>query len=343
MFNSQFLIKESSVGEIVDRTFNVVHHEGKKLDTYKGKIKAVNSVNIILEDPEEADDLYTFWDKASVDWYLDTFVRPNKAPEFENPEIVFPYTYAWRSRFYDNGWGHAQLLATLLQRLNYGELPFYRVEDVQQLIRETYKHIHPDLVLAVLAWLKRENMMIFMINIELVKELVKAQRIDVLEILLKQVTNQPTTQKAITPSFLYGTIDVYGLLEHTPAYQDYQIIVNFDKKGNPIGIESFHHHRELNANGSIQLDLLHDLDWGLMLAKKLGVKLQKVTIHANHLFAYLDTPSQNDTKTTIQQQLLEATNAYAPDKISSEDIEKVINSKKFIKKIRQTIKLFNQA
>ncbi|MCA9392045.1 hypothetical protein KC614_02460 [candidate division WWE3 bacterium] len=339
MFGSNFIVKESTIQRIVDNAYSHVRSHGQRVDTSQGPIKALNSVTLILEDPSSADGRYPFWDKESEDWYLNTFVSPTAAPpESHDHDLIFPYTYAWRSRHHDDGWGYVVALTNILQALNYSDLPFERVDDLKQLLRETYHTLHPDVVLAVLSWLKRENMLLFLINSQIPQEILKASRNDVLGTLVKQLVNTPSSRKAITPSFYYNTTDRYGILEHTPAYQNYQIVIDFDQQGSPVGFESFHQHRSLDASGSIQLDFAHDINWAGLISQKLGIPVQKITIHTNQLFIDDGKSDSEEQPSNIKNLLLKATSGYSPKEF---DVESYIGTEKYEKKLEYALSMFS--
>lgn len=327
-------IKEDSLGKLVERATNYVHSHGETVTTIYGSQKSISSATLVLENFTNLHNRYLSWDQTSEEWYLNAFVRPTTPPEHAKPAIVFPYTYAWRLRFHDQGWGHVVLLVELLQKLNYGDLPFQTSEDIAQLIRETYQSIHPDVLLSVLAWLKRENLILFLINPQIAKEILKSTRNDLIQTITQQAISAPSTHKAITPSLLYSSIDGSGLIEHAPAFQNYQIVIIFDKNDKPIGFESFHHHRSLDASSSLQLDLAQDIDIGHHIAQKIGIPHTRLTIHTNQLFVNSD---RSLDQTAIKEALLHATNAYEPDHYAINDL---LHSDKYRDKIKLALQLF---
>lgn len=327
-------IKEDSLGRLVERASNHVQNHGETVTTIYGNQKSLSSATLVLENFTNLHNRYLSWDQGSEEWYLNTFVHATTPPEQNKPTIIFPYTYAWRLRYHDQGWGHVVLLVDLLQKLNYGDLPFQNYEDIAQLIRETYHIIHPDIVLSVLAWLKRENLILFLINPQIVNEILKSTRQDLVQTIIHQAMSAPSTHKAITPSLLYSSIDSSDLVDHAPAFQNFQIAILFDKNDKPIGFESFHHHRSLDASSSLQLDLAQDLDLGHFISQKIGIPYARLTIHTNQLFV---NSSSDTTQVSIKDALLKATSAYEPDNFAINDL---LHSDKYRSKINLALKQF---
>ncbi len=337
MFGSNHIIEGESIQELSQKSWDLIGSHGTEIDTEKGRMKIFNHVSFVLSNPKNINGRFPHWDEDSEDWYLSHFVNLSITPEQTNHKYIFPYTYAWRTRAHDDGWGYAVTLVNVLQALNYGDLPFDREEDILQLIRETYHAVHPDVVLAVMAWLKRENLILFLINNKIPQEILKSTRKDLLAIIIQQLIKTPTSNKAVTPSLSYSNIDTYGILEHTPAFQNYQVIIRFNEQLNPIGFESYRMHRSLEAGPSLQLDFAHDLEWGEFIAEKIGLPHLKSTINTNQLFLVPEAEKHLET-ITIKEALLLATGGYEP---KNYNLEPYISTPKFKNKVTQTLKLFN--
>jgi len=324
------VISGETIQQILKQLWDEVNRHGYEQSTQTQTIKYLPSVTLVLTEPDSPIDRYPYWDQESDEWYLDTFIRDSLGPpEKTGHDIILPYTYSWRSRFHDAGWGHMWGVVRLLQKLNYSELPFERVADIQQLIRESYRYYHPNIVLGVMAWQKRSQLELFLANPLILAQIVKSVRRDILSEIIDHLNYKPSSHKAITPSLLYHNLDTHRITTHTPAYQNYQVQILKDVHGQNTGFQTFHHHRAMDAGGSGQLDFSHDLEWGKEVAEQLGLPLRQITIHTN--LAYLITRDRTNTGNpeNIADQLTRATGGYFGSK---HDIEQTINHPRFIEK-----------
>jgi UDP-N-acetylglucosamine enolpyruvyl transferase len=145
--------------------------------------------------------------------------------------------------------------------------------------------------------------------------------------------------KTIPDRIEAGSFIILGAAGGVPVYQNYQLYVNFDKKGNPVGITSYHLHRAIDAFGGAQLDINHDKEWGLYASKKLKLPLKKIVIYVNDVWASFDKDMQHlSNKTDIRSWLFSVTDAYDP---KIEDIDKRLSSPLYKKKIEYTLKILN--
>jgi hypothetical protein len=209
-------------------------------------------------------------------------------------------------------------------------------EQLVELLTQSYQLIHPEIVLAVLSWKGLKLLNFYLENPKILALELQSQRRDTLESVIDEVKQSPATRRAIMPSFTYEHIDHSGAAGGVPVYQNYQLYVNFDKKGTPVGITSYHLHRAIDAFGGAQLDINHDKEWGLYASIKLKLPLQKIVIYVNDVWASFDKDMHHlSNKTDIRSWLFSVTDAYDP---KEEDIEKRLNSHLYKKKIEYTLK-----
>lgn len=342
--SSNHHISGKTVKEVLEKVSDAVNRHGQSYIGIgqRGQLKALRGVTIVLEDPNNEQDRYPYWDRVSDEWYQDHFVREHvHPPEKLNGEIIFPYTYAWRSKYHDQGWGHVFAITQLLTNLNYSELPFTRQQDLNQLVQETYQNYHPDLIFAVLQWLGKKSLELFIAKPFLIEEILSKTRKDILVTCVDQILAAPSTQRAITPSLTYATIDQSGMMTAIPYYQNYQLLVVFNQKGNPIGLESFHLHRTIDVKGGMQLDISHDRDWGMYASEKTGLQLLRMTIYCSDAHLYLDEKGAEKNlsrKTNIQQWLMSVTDAYLPDEFN---LKKWMQTPQFKTKAQRLLEQFN--
>lgn len=328
------VIEASTVRELLHQAWETVDQHGQEEVRNQERIKRLPSVTLVWTEPDNPLDRYPYWDQASEEWYMDIFVRTKLgSPEKTGNPYILPYTYAWRSRYHDEGWGHVWAISQLLNKLNYAELPFERMEDISQLIRETYRYYHPNIVLGVLAWQKRKALETFIASPQVLANIIKTTRSDVIANILATLRNNPETTQNISPSFIYPQLDNYQITTHTPAYQNYQIIGEFNSQGDIAGLSSVHLHRAMNADGSGQLDFAHDLEWGKLIGNKSGLPLKSITIHVNSLYIVTGKtgPEGSTNDDTIASQLLTATGGYQVDKFP---VDEYITTAEFQKKVQ---------
>jgi hypothetical protein len=350
--NTGFIFKGNTT-HVLKQTWNTIKKNGTSYNSQRGFVKSIKGVTFVIDGPLDDSKNYPYWDKESDDWYQDNFVRKetNKPPEDISPSfqiypykqslkgkikddyLIFPYKYAWRSRYYDLGYGHLKGVVDLLKKLGIKQLNLKNKNDLVSLLKDSYKLYHPELILAVLSWKGLKLINFYLENQALLKDELASNRIDILLSIIAELKQNPTSRRAVTPSFTYPHIDQSGgAAGGVPVYQNYQLYIEFDKKGKALGLISFHLHRAFDAYGGMQLDINHDKDWGKIASKELGIPLLKMVIYGNDVWAADEkgTPKDIAVKTNINSWLLAATDAYDP---KTEDIEKRLESESYRKKI----------
>lgn len=355
MKNLGFVFQGDNTTEVLKKLWDTINNSGTTYKGQRGLTKSIKGVTLVINNPLDESKNYPYWSKKEDDWYQNNFVRKetNLAPEEEvssystpgveyvgtlSPKAIFTYKYAWRSRYYDSGYGHVKAVVEILKRSTIHNLRLTK-QKLTSLLLTTYQLIHPEIMLAVLAW-KGPNLINFYLKNPQVLDLeLKSNRVDTLLSIIDELKHSPNSRRAIIPSFIYPKIDQSGPAGGVPVYQTYQLFINFDLKGNPKGLTSFHLHRSFDANGGLQLDINHDKNWGQIASKQLRLPLEKIVIYGNDVGIYLDSDSSHITsKTNIKDWLFAVTDAYDP---KTEDIEKRISSEHIQKKIEYTLKKFN--
>lgn len=305
--------------QILGQLWKQTNEQGNVHKTPKGTFKYLNAVTLVLEETEENQDRYPYWDKQSEQWYLSTFVnKENGPPEDWKYHIVFPYTYSWRAHYNDSGWSHVRHIIEVLQDMNYSDIPFRRQEDLDAFIKETYTKIHPDIFMAVLAWQGQRNMQGYLMQPEFLQHVVNMSRLDLINEVKRHLQEVPVSRKAVADSMIYPNLDLEHLLEHMPSYLTFQAAVSYNEKDEPVGLETFHLQSKLDASGPAQLDLAQDIMWGKEIADSLELPLLRVHIHTNQ--AYLDISNNNEKQqTNITRELLRTTDGYIPEEYDIEE------------------------
>ena len=336
--NTGFIFEGKTPADVLKDVQEAIQTHGTSVQTQRGIAKSIRGATFIINDISNEKKNYPYWDKPSDDWYQDNFVRKDTtlAPEIiRTGQDIYPYKYAWRSRYYDSGFGYVAAVITVLKRLKIHDLRFKNQSEILKLLQQTYTMIHPEIVLAVLAWKGLKLLNFYLENPKILDLELKSQRRDTLESVIDEIKQSPSSRRAIMPSFTYEHIDHSGAAGGVPVYQNYQLYVNFDKKGNPVGITSYHLHRAIDSFGGAQLDINHDKEWGLYASKKLKLPLKKIVIYVNDVWASFDKDMQHlSNKTDIRSWLFSVTDAYDP---KIEDIDKRLSSPLYKKKIIYTL------
>ncbi|MBI2022707.1 hypothetical protein HYS97_02575 [Candidatus Daviesbacteria bacterium] len=351
--NIGFIFKDNNTTNVLKQLWQTINQHGTEYKGQRGITKSIRGVTLVINNPLDDSKNYPYWGKIEDDWYQENFVRKetNLPPEEEvssyitrrvdyvdtlSPRAIYPYKYAWRSRYYDLGYGYLKAVITALKSIKYQVSSIKRKEDVLSLIHNTYYFLHPEVLLAVLAWKGPKLINFYLKNPKVLDQELKSNRTDTLLRIIGELKQNPNSRRAIIPSFTYPQIDQAGPASGVPVYQTYQLFINFDKKGKPKSLTSFHLHRSFDANGGIQLDINHDKDWGLIASKQLKLPLEKIVIYGNDVGIYTNSVSNHITqKTTIKDWLFSVTDAYNP---KTEDIEQRLSKEIYKKKIEYTLK-----
>ncbi len=260
-------------------------------------------------------DRYPYWSKEEDNWYQNIFVRketnlpPEELPAKEG--YLYPYVYAHRSRYHDDGYGYLAAVIKLMGQLN---ADFSTKEGFLQFLQEAARKLHIETILGVLKW---QGPMIeyYLDNKFLLRKQLSAHRKDTLQLTIDELKSGMESSRAVTQNFVYDSIDKWGVLGSggVPPYQNYQLFVDGD------GIVSVHLHRSLDVMGGVQLDLNHDIDWGLIASNELALPLKKVIIVASHLHRYIDG-AHLDSKTNIKDWLAKVTYGYNVNTVNVDEL-----------------------
>jgi hypothetical protein len=324
-----FIFSGKTTKDVLKQVWEAIQTQGQEYQSQRGPVRSIKGTMMVITDPLNEAKNYPYWDKQSDDWYQDNFVRKetNTPPETIKPgSDIYAYKYVWRSRFYDGGVGHVKGVVDVLKKAGISKTEFKKKEELVELLKKTYQLYHPELILAVLSWKGKELLNFYLENPQILDLELKRSRRDTLQSVIDEIKSSPASRRAITPSFTYEQIDHSGAAGGVPVYQNYQLYVNFDKKGNPKGLVSMHLHRAMDALGGTQLDITHDREWGTIASKQLGLPLEQIIIYCNDIYYHVPKKgAQKDlaTKTDIKGWLHTITDAYDPKK---EDIEKRLSS-----------------
>lgn len=288
------------------------------MDSQYGPTKTIFGQQIlrVKADQGELEMEYPYWDKAETDWYLHNFLTDrNTRPveEFAGRELQFTYRYCDRSVYADGGFGYLLASIRAMKKLGVHVLPSDKASALS-LISELAHFYHPFNFLNSLLGFGKELFEHFLKNETDLKVIVRSTRRDSLKGIINVLKADPNARNAITPSFMLNNIDFNGIIKATPPYQNFQVFINQTPNGEKY-LTTCHLHRSIDAKGGLQLDYAHDLTWGKMVGKELGLPLREVIILANNTHIYLNSSSTNVHqelvgKPQIDQWLMRVTQGY---------------------------------
>src|SRR5690349_14782267 len=97
----------SSLAELLAQARAALLAHGMRHETQRGATRSLNGVTLTWTDPERDTIDGLEWTADEIAWYLRVFVekRPENDPArpAQDGALVFPYTYAARSRYWDGG------------------------------------------------------------------------------------------------------------------------------------------------------------------------------------------------------------------------------------------------
>lgn len=264
MTNQGLVFRNTDLSALLSEARECVLRTGSAQTSPRGQTFSVKGVQLVWERPGDTEDTYPWWDKASDDYYQAIFVekRAPNAPErlLAAGDIAFPYTYAARSRYWDNGWGYVLAVMTATRTL--GVTTSMALESFDAFIaylEAAGELVHLQPLLAVWDWLDERQLAQLLARPEWVQTFVVRSRIDQLERIIQEIEREASSRRAMTASFIYPEIDQrLDQLLSVPPYQSFQILPAMTRS-DPL--HSLHLHRSLDASEGVQLDFRHDLRW----------------------------------------------------------------------------------
>src|SRR4051812_8361836 len=114
-----FLFEGDSTTDVLAEVWETVQRHGKEYKSQRGSVKSIKGTCLVINDPLKESKNYPFWKKANNDWYQQNFVKKETTnpPEFiKKGQDIYSYTYSWRSRYFDQGWGYIIAVLELLKK-----------------------------------------------------------------------------------------------------------------------------------------------------------------------------------------------------------------------------------
>jgi hypothetical protein len=307
-------LASSSLAQLLSQAREALLATGARHETQRGATRSLNGVTLTWTDPEHdtADGLE--WGADEIAWYLRVFVekRPENDPAWlaKDGALVFPYTYAARSRLWDGGWGY---LAALLEALQVEGLTLEGLRVSRELFEEALatagERLHAQTVLSLLALHPPTLLAHWQERPDLLAGTLKQWRRDLLADAITDISKTPSSRRAVVSSLTYPHLeDQLQPRMGMPPYQLFQFL-----PGEAGGtLNSIHVHRSLDVDGGAPLDFYHDLAWLREAGARTGRPLGQITVVAHNLHMY-DRPQATDGETpreTIEQWLCRVTDGY---------------------------------
>jgi hypothetical protein len=306
-----------SLAELLAQARETLLTHGVRYETQRGATRSLNGVALTWTDPERDSTDGLEWNADEIAWYLRIFVEKrlenDPARLAENGALVFPYTYAARSRYWDGGWGY---LAALLEALQVEGLTLEGMRVSSELFVEALaalgERLHLQTVLSLLALYPPTLLSHWQAHPDLLAETLERWRCDTLVEAIGDLDEMRSSRRAVVSSFSYPHLeDQLQPRMGMPPYQLFQFLPG--KEYAPLS--SIHVHRSLDVDGGAPLDFYHDLAW-LREARDLMDQspgpARQITVVAHNLHMY-ERPHGSDAgapQETIEQWLCRVTDGY---------------------------------
>lgn len=276
--------------------------------TQRGATQSLNRVALTWLAPQLADRARLPWSVADEAWYLATFVEKQVTTDPLTPPapdaLLFPYSYAARSRFWDGGWAH---LAVLVEALADTQITLSAasaaLDAFTELVATLGERLHVQTVLSLLALYPQPLLAQWLRAPDLARQMALRWRTDHVAVALDDIGTQPHSRRAVVGPLGYPHLERQLVPQMgKPPYQLFQFLP--DDPAMPLS--TVHEHRSLDVVGGAQLDFAHDLLWLREACSTLGRTPGDITIVAHNLHAYTETPPDE----TIEQWLCRVTDGY---------------------------------
>jgi hypothetical protein len=303
----------SSLEDLFDQARSAVLRHGVLHDTPRGFTRSLNGVMLTWLAPERDTTAPPHWSREEIDWYLDLFVakRSENDPScLASPgALVFPYTYAARTRFWDGGWGYLHALTDVMRRQEY---PYARVAQsraaFEGFVAAAGERLHLQTVLSLCALHGPALLRHWLDHPHVVADLLQRERRDLVNDAIEDITATPESRRAVVASLCYPQIeDQLQPRMGMPPYQLFQYLPG--EASSPL--TSIHVHRSLDLDGGAPLDFHHDLAWLRAGAAHSDRPVGDITVVAHNLHMYVrDREPDGAAHESIGEWLCRVTDGY---------------------------------
>ena len=287
-YNKNGLIIESdSLADLITKSKNQLLKFGNKSTSQRGQTWSLNNILLVWRKPEIDETRFNFWSQKDDLWYQKNFVGKKGENKPENlalkGELLFPYKYAHRSRFYDSGLGYGLAVIRAYSKVGKNfNLILKKRTDFEGWLSEMGKFVHLQTIMSVLLWWGKDGFEFWSKNEKFLEGFIKRSRIDTLDKVVNEVSETSLTRRAIIPSFMYTGDYLLHPMMGVPPYQNFQLLPT--ESNEPLS--SLHWHRSLDTSGGAQLDFNHDYSWLVYACEKTRRPMGSITILAGNLHLY---------------------------------------------------------
>lgn len=301
----------NSLNDLLAEARDYVVRRGAQQQSSRGQTFTIGSITLVWEQPGITPECFFSWNETASNFYQSTFVDvlPENLPErlAEPGDLLFPYRYAARSRFWDGGWGSvlAVVRATFEMDVECTQISRNQ-KSFEEYLKLAGERVHLQTLLAVWDWIGVSGMMNNLKKSWSLETFIKRTRVDQLTRVIREIAANPASRRAVTASFVYPDLDQRLIpIQGIPPYQFFQLLP--DEPGEPLS--SFHVHRSLDAGQGVQLDFLHDFHWLAQACRELNRPMGSITVTAGDYHVY--QPSETaPSVVNVSDWLLAVTDGY---------------------------------
>lgn len=289
-----FVYASESLSDLLGQARQMLREAGTQHATQRGITRSANRVVLTWKAPHVRDKNAPGsgdglrWSHHDIEWYLRVFVERNEETdplrEVEQGALLFPYTYAARSRYWDAGWAAFYRVISTMRELGVSlEQAAASRAAFGEMVTKLAERVHVQTVLSLLALYPPATLRTYLEHPELALATAHAWRRDMLESAIEDVAGNPHSRRAVVGAFSYPHLEeALQPQMGKPPYQLFQLLP--DDADTPLC--SIHEHRSLDVHGGAPLDFYHDLAWLSEACQDLGRPLGDITVVAHNLHEY---------------------------------------------------------
>ena len=303
-----------SLAELLAQAREALLTTGVRHETQRGATRSLNGVALTWTNPERDTTDGLEWTADEIAWYLRVFVEKraenDPARLATDGALVFPYTYAARSRYWDGAWGY---LAALLEAVTVEGLTLEGMRVSWEMFEEALaalgERLHLQTVLSLLALYPPTLLAHWQEHPDLLAETLSQWRRDILADAIADIAATPASRRAVVSSLTYPHLE--DQLQPRMGMPPYQLFQFLPGEGD-MPLNSIHVHRSLDVDSGAPLDSYHDLAWLREASERTGRPVGQITVIAHNLHMYERSEAQNAgaPKETIAQWLCRVTDGY---------------------------------
>lgn len=265
-------------------------HDAQTHQTQRGSTLSANLMILTWQAPQIIDQETLIWTAKDTQWYLRTFVdRTTETDPLTPPRsgtLLFPYTYAARSRYWDGGWSY---LYVLLRAIRAHDFSLERARESKRyflsMVSMLGDELHLQTVLSLFHLYPYALLTAYLDRLELVSATIDAWRVDTLKTAIQDIAQNPHSRRAVVNSFSYPHLEESLKPQMgKPPYQLFQFLPNDPD----APLSSAHEHRSLDIVGGAQLDFAHDYAWLESACRQLKRPMGDITVIAHNAHEYQD-------------------------------------------------------